>query len=117
METTHVDHSGASHGTLKTYLIGFVLSIVLTVVPFWMVMNGGFSQACILASIVSFALVQILVHLVYFLHMNTKSEQRWNLLAFVFTVLIAAFLVGGSIWVMNNVSSNLMPSTNLTTEE
>ncbi len=40
------DHAagGESHGSVKSYLIGFVLAVVLTVIPFWMVMSGDFSQ-------------------------------------------------------------------------
>ena len=80
--------SGASHGSVKTYMTGFILSIILTVIPFWMVMTGAASPAVILGTILAMAVVQILVHLVCFLHMNTKSDEGWNMTAFVFTVLI-----------------------------
>ena len=89
---------GASHGSVKTYMTGFILSIILTVIPFWMVMTGAASPAVILGTILAMAVVQILVHLVCFLHMNTKSDEGWNMTAFVFTVLIIAILVVGSIW-------------------
>ena len=98
------DHSGASHGSVKTYMTGFILSIILTVIPFWMVMTGAASPAVILAM----AVVQVLVHLVCFLHMNTKSDEGWNMTAFVFTVLIIAILVVGSIWIMWNLNYNMM---------
>ena len=93
------DHSGASHGSVKTYMTGFILSIILTVIPFWMV---------ILGTILAMAVVQVLVHLVCFLHMNTKSDEGWNMTAFVFTVLIIAILVVGSIWIMWNLNYNMM---------
>lgn len=102
------DHSGASHGTVKTYMTGFILSIILTVIPFWMVMNGTASHATLVSVVVGMAVVQILVHLVYFLHMNTSSEDRWNLVAFVFTVLIIAIVVAGSIWIMWSLNNNMM---------
>lgn len=115
MQTTdHVDHAGASHGSLKTYVTGFVLSIVLTVIPFWMVMSSGASRAAILAVIVGLALVQILVHLGCFLHMNTRSEQRWNVTAFAFTVMVVIILVGGSVWIMDNVNDIGMTPPDLT---
>ena len=69
------DHSGASHGSVKTYMTGFILSIILTVIPFWMVMTGAASPAVILGTILAMAVVQVLVHLVCFLHMNTKSDE------------------------------------------
>ncbi len=102
------DSSGAHNGSVKTYLTGFILSIILTVIPFWMVMNGSASKAAILGVVLVMAVVQILVHLVCFLHMNTSSEERWNLVAFVFTVLIIAILVVGSIWIMWNLNQNMM---------
>ncbi|MDR3449139.1 MAG: cytochrome o ubiquinol oxidase subunit IV [Alphaproteobacteria bacterium] len=111
MHTSHADHaehSGTSHGNLKAYLTGFGLSIILTVIPFWMVMHPGFSRTEILASILGLAVVQILVHLVYFLHMNRSSEQRWNVVSFAFTVMVLALLVGGSVWIMYNMMAQLM---------
>jgi cytochrome o ubiquinol oxidase operon protein cyoD len=54
------------------------------------------------------AFAQILVHLVCFLHMNTASSQRWNVMAFSYTVLTALILIVGTLWVMHNVSMNMM---------
>jgi cytochrome o ubiquinol oxidase subunit IV len=55
------------------------------------------------------AIVQILVHLVYFLHMGTStSQQRWDSLAFAYTLLCMLFLVIGTVWVMHNVAMNMM---------
>ncbi|STT50224.1 cytochrome O ubiquinol oxidase subunit IV [Klebsiella pneumoniae] len=72
------DHSGASHGSVKSYMTGFILSIILTVIPFAMVMSGSASHAVILGTILVTAVVQIVVHLVYFLHMNSKSDEGWE---------------------------------------
>ena len=74
----------------------------------WMVMTGAASPAVILGTILAMAVVQVLVHLVCFLHMNTKSDEGWNMTAFVFTVLIIAILVVGSIWIMWNLNYNMM---------
>lgn len=103
-----VDSSGASHGSVKTYMTGFILSVILTLIPFWMVMNGAASHSTLVTVVVATAVVQILVHLICFLHMNTSSEERWNLVAFVFTVLIIAIVVVGSIWIMWNLNQNMM---------
>ena len=58
--------------------------------------------------IILVAAVQIVVHMVYFLHMNTSSEERWNLVALIFTVLIIAIVVVGSLWIMYNLNINMM---------
>ncbi|SQI43350.1 Cytochrome o ubiquinol oxidase protein CyoD [Leminorella richardii] len=104
----HTDASGASHGTVKSYLIGFVLSVILTAIPFWMVMTGAAAPSTLAITISLFAVVQIVVHLVYFLHMNTKSEGGWNLIALIFTGLIIAIVVVGSLWIMYNLNVNMM---------
>jgi cytochrome o ubiquinol oxidase operon protein cyoD len=116
MHTGHDDqaghghsHDGAAHGSMKSYGAGFLLSILLTMPPFWMVMHPSMPKETIFATITVFAVAQILVHLVCFLHMNTKSEQRWNTIAFAFTVMIVGLLVGGSVWIMANANANLMP--------
>ncbi|HCP56517.1 MULTISPECIES: cytochrome o ubiquinol oxidase subunit IV [Pseudomonas] len=102
-------HAGESHGSVRSYAIGFILSVILTVIPFAMVMSGDFSRSVALTSMVVLGVVQVLVHLVCFLHMNTSSEGRWNLLAFLFTVLIIVMLVGLAIWIMVNADQLMMP--------
>ena len=104
-------HGSASHGSVKSYLIGFILSIILTVIPFAMVMNGNdgsISHSTILAVVVGMAVIQVIVHLVYFLHMNTSSEERWNLVALLFTAMIIGIVVVGSLWIMYNLNINMM---------
>ena len=108
MSHSSTHHGGTSHGSVKSYIVGFILSVILTVIPFWMVMHPGESHTTILYVIVGLALAQILVQLVYFLHMNSSSEGGWNLIAFVFTVLIIAILVVGSLWIMFHLNTNMM---------
>lgn len=103
-----VSHSGASHGTTKSYITGFILSVILTVIPFWLVMDAALPKTTIVMIIVGMALIQILVQLGYFLHMNTKSDEGWNMISFVFTVLIIAIVVVGSLWIMFHLNHNMM---------
>ncbi|NJD00265.1 cytochrome o ubiquinol oxidase subunit IV [Candidatus Erwinia dacicola] len=99
---------GASHGSVRSYMIGFILSVILTGIPFWMVMDGGASKATILTVVHICAVVQVLVHLVYFLHLDSKSEGGWNLIAIVFAALIILIVVVGSLWIMWNLNYNMM---------
>ncbi|NIZ03040.1 cytochrome o ubiquinol oxidase subunit IV [Thalassospira lucentensis] len=105
------DHGdGASHGTFNSYLIGFILSVILTAIPFWLVMDGVLdSKMATAAFVVALGVVQIIVHMVYFLHMNTKSEGGWNMLALIFTLVIVVIAVSGSLWVMYHMNINMMP--------
>ena len=87
----HDDH-GMAHGeiTLSGYLTGFLLSVVLTAVPFYLVMSGVLGDKQVTALVVmAFAAVQIVVHMIYFLHMNAKVEGGWSMLALVFRANLA----------------------------
>ena len=104
----HGDTHG--HGSRLGYRIGSLLAIVLTVVPFWLVMSqDGPAPGWIAAVIFALALVQIVVHVVCFLHLDTRSEGGWTLLAFLFTAVIVVITIGGSIWVMFHLNTNMMP--------
>jgi cytochrome o ubiquinol oxidase operon protein cyoD len=104
----HDDH--ASHGSLKSYTIGFVLSVILTAIPFWLVMNKVIDKPATVALVIlGQAAVQIVVHMIYFLHMNTSAEGGWSLLALVFTLVLVVILLAGSIWVMYHMNNNMMP--------
>ena len=108
----HDDHGdgGASHGSFKSYVTGFVLSVVLTAIPFWLVMGHVFAQTSTTALVIfGFAAVQIVVHMVYFLHMSPSVERGWSLLALLFTVLLVVIALSGSIWVMYHLNTNMMP--------
>jgi cytochrome o ubiquinol oxidase subunit IV len=108
MSQAPVDSTGASRGSLKSYLTGFVLSLILTAIPFLLVMSGTWSSSAILIGIFSAGIVQILVHLYYFLHLDTSSAARWNVLAMIFTLLIMALFVGGTLWIMSNLNYRMM---------
>lgn len=106
----HESEDGHAHGSLREYLIGFGLSVVLTAIPFWLVMTGalGTPQATAFA-ILGFAVVQVVVHMIYFLHMNTRSEGGWTMMALIFTIVIVVIALTGSLWVMNHLNNNMMP--------
>lgn len=104
----HDEHAG--HGSLKTYAIGFVLSVILTAIPFYLVMNKSLANSSTTAFVIlAFAAVQMVVHMVYFLHMNTRVEGGWSMLALVFTLVLVIITLSGSIWVMYHLNSNMMP--------
>lgn len=103
-------HDEHAHGSFRSYMIGFVLSVILTAIPFWLVMSGvlGSNQLTAFA-IMAFAVAQIIVHMIYFLHMNGKSEGGWTMLALVFTIILVVIALAGSLWVMYHLNTNMMP--------
>jgi cytochrome o ubiquinol oxidase operon protein cyoD len=108
MNRAQVGSFGASRGSFKSYATGFILSIVLTVIAFALVMSGAVSRSVALFGLIFAAIVQILLHLHYFLHLDTSSAARWNVLALLFTLLIMALFVGGTIWIMYNLNYRMM---------
>jgi cytochrome o ubiquinol oxidase operon protein cyoD len=106
---THGGHAQA-HGSRKTYLIGFGLSVILTAVPFWLVMTGVLGSNQVTAAvIVALAFVQIVVHMIYFLHMDTRSEGGWTMMAMIFTIVLVVIALSGTLWVMYHLAQNMMP--------
>ncbi|MCW1429709.1 cytochrome o ubiquinol oxidase subunit IV [Novosphingobium sp. JCM 18896] len=112
-ETAH-GHAEVPHGSRRGYLIGFLLSVVLTAVPFWLVMTGVIGDAATVAAIIiALAVVQILVHTVCFLHVNSQSEGGWTLLAYAFAAVIVLIVIAGSLWIMYHLNTNMMPMTSM----
>jgi len=108
----HDDHDGGDHGqiSLRGYLTGFVLSVVLTVIPFWLVMGNVLSSSGLTAlTILLIGAVQMVVHMVYFLHMSPDAEGGWNMLALIFTLIVVVIALAGSLWVMFHLDANMMP--------
>ncbi len=112
--SSHAGHD-PSHGSPKSYLIGFALSLGLTVLSFGAVMSGLVSQPMILPAIVVLAVAQLVVQLVFFLHLGASPDQRSNTVIFVLTFLLIMTIVAGSLWVMHNANVNMMP-TNMSVE-
>ncbi|HEX5485641.1 MAG TPA: cytochrome o ubiquinol oxidase subunit IV [Limnobacter sp.] len=104
----HDDH--ANHGTLKSYAVGFILSVVLTAIPFWIVMGNVIRQPHVAGIVLlAFAAIQIVVHMIYFLHINTSVEGGWSMLGLIFTAMLVFIMLSGSLWVMYHLNTNMMP--------
>lgn len=98
------------HGSLTTYLIGFGLSVVLTALPFWLVMTNALHDApATIVAVVLMAMAQIVVHIVCFLHVSRSAEGGWTLVSLVFTAVVLLIMVVGSLWIMYHLNSNMMP--------
>jgi cytochrome o ubiquinol oxidase operon protein cyoD len=118
VQSLHADHAGSHHddhddigyhATVKGYVRGFALSVLLTAIPFWLVMSGVLPAMATGFIVLGFAAVQVIVHMVYFLHLDTKVEGGWSLLALLFTGVLVAILLSGSVWVMFHLNANMMP--------
>lgn len=103
-------HEHADHGSLKSYSKGFILSVILTAIPFWLVMGKVITKSSDTAIVLlALGAIQIVVHMIYFLHMNTKSERGWSVLSLIFTIMVVVIMLSGSLWVMYHLNHNMMP--------
>lgn len=94
------------HG-LRSYLVGFVLAVVLTAIPFYLVHAHALPPSRIMLVIAAAAVLQILVHLHFFLHVDFTTTPRENLLAIAFTAVLIFLMVGGSFWIMIDLHSRM----------
>ncbi|MBD3814609.1 MAG: cytochrome o ubiquinol oxidase subunit IV [Betaproteobacteria bacterium] len=114
-DVDHLGHEAHNHGSFKSYMIGFVLSVILTAIPFWLVMGDVLpNKNATTLIILAFGAVQIVVHMIYFLHMNSKSEGGWTMLALIFTIIVVVIALSGSLWVMYHLNTNMMPTHDMT---
>ena len=108
MANAHDTHHEGNHGSVKSYGIGFILSVILTVIPFYLVMNPSLPKDMTLLVIIGFAVIQIVVHLYYFLHLDGSKAARSSVTSFLFTALVIALLVGLSLWIMFSIHTSMM---------
>jgi len=105
----HDLHDEEAHGSRKGYWIGFALSVFLTAIPFWLVMTMTLTKQATALVIMAFAAVQMVVHMIFFLHMNRRAEGGWSIMALLFTIVIVGIALSGSLWVMYHMNDNMMP--------
>ena len=101
--------NGQGHGSFQGYLVGYVASVLLTLGAFIAVRSSALTPSSVTAAVAVLAIAQMLVHLIFFLHINTSPNQRTNIIAFIVTMFIVIVIVAGSLWIMAHLESNMMP--------
>lgn len=98
------------HSTHFTYLVGFLLSVMLTLASFVLVeeVAGTVSQITVIGIASVFAIVQICVQLYTFVHITQEESPRWKAQALILAALFLLILVVGSLWIMNNLNDLMM---------
>lgn len=98
-----VEHATKEHSPLGSYIIGFILSLVFTAIPYYLVVNKTISGTALLITILGFAFLQMLVQIFFFLHLGRGPKPLYNVVFFVATIGLILVVVGGSIFIMNNL--------------
>ncbi|MFC4812574.1 cytochrome o ubiquinol oxidase subunit IV [Paenibacillus sp. GCM10023250] len=95
----HDDHE--NHGSLKAYVIGFILSIVLTVIPLLIVFETSMNKTGVIVTIITMAVIQLIVQLFFFMHIREGEGPKYNVMALILGLFIVVVIVGGSVWIMS----------------
>ncbi|HMH69264.1 MAG TPA: cytochrome o ubiquinol oxidase subunit IV [Pinirhizobacter sp.] len=105
--------SREAHGSFRGYIIGYVSAIALTIAAFAIAPSTSMAPFSVAAALAVLAIAQMLIHLIFFLHINTAPMQKTNILAFAAAMLIIAIVVIGSIWIMGHLNRNMLPMDHL----
>jgi cytochrome o ubiquinol oxidase operon protein cyoD len=95
-----------AHGTVRSYTVGFVLSLVLTLAAYLLVSHGVYDGWALVGALAVLAVTQLFVQLGFFLHLGRESRPRWNLTVMLFAVMVVFIVVFGSLWIMKNLQYN-----------
>lgn len=101
----------SEHGTTGSYVTGFVLSLLFTLIPYYLVVEKAVSGKALLATILGFAAMQMVVQVVFFLHLGREKKPRWQLIFLIMTIGGIMLVVGGSLWIMHHLHYNMTPVT------
>jgi len=97
------------------YITGFILSVLFTFFAYEFVVNHYIGGVGLIIIVVTLAVMQLIVQLIFFLHLGRGKESKWNLAAFLFMLMILVILVAGSLWIMYNLNYNMMSPDQMNT--
>ena len=113
MELSQHTQQAAPHGSKTSYIVGFVLSLFLTLSAYFLATLGVLEKSTLIKTVVALGSLQVIVQLILFLHVGQEEKPYWNLIAFLFMVLVLFILVLGTMWIMNNLQERTMSSDDM----
>jgi cytochrome o ubiquinol oxidase operon protein cyoD len=99
--------------SVASYIGGFLLSLILTLTAYFLVArhvnskHAAISHTVLVFMITALAIIQLLVQLTFFLHVDSEKKPRWNLTVMLFAVTVLVIIVFGSLWIMNNLNYHM----------
>jgi cytochrome o ubiquinol oxidase operon protein cyoD len=94
-------------GTFKSYTLGFVLSILLTLAAYFLVVDHLLTDNLLVFTILTLAVIQLWVQLILFLHIGQEVGPKWKLAAWISTAGLILIVIIGSLWIMDNLSYHI----------
>lgn len=96
------------HGSVRSYVIGFIASFLLTCVAFSLVVFKLLSESILIHTLLGLALVQAVFQLLFFLHVGQEAKPRWETLTFCFMAVVLLIIAVGSLWIMFDLNNRVM---------
>lgn len=110
--TNHPNNNSSTsdnHGSAVSYVIGYILSLILTIVPYYMVKNQIIESSPLLVVVLGLAIAQMLVQMLLFLHLGRGPKPFYNIVFLAATSGMIMLVVGASIFIMNSLYGNMSP--------
>lgn len=104
-----IDQHHGWNASYKPQFLGFVISLIFVISLYLIVTRHHLTDSLLTLTIFGLAIAQALVQLVFFLHLGMESKPHWNTLTFLFVTMVIVIVIGGSLWIMNNLDYNVMP--------
>lgn len=110
--TTHHSHkhSKDEHGSIASYVFGFILSLVFSLIPYYLVINKTLTGKTLLTTILVFGVIQMIIQIFFFLHLGRGPKPFYNVSFFIATVFLILVVVFGSVFIMDHLHYNMQPS-------
>ncbi len=108
MMNDSLSNQNTVHGSFRSYALGFIFSLVLTFLAYFIVVKDLVCEQYLTASLITLGVIQAAIQVKFFLHVEKEPKPRWNLQAFLFMTMVVVLLVGGTLWIMDNLKYNVM---------
>lgn len=103
-----IDRHHGWNKSFKPLYLGYTLSALLTVAAYRIATRYHLTAAALVYTLLSLCVIQAAVQFIFFLHLGLEAKPRWNVITFLFMVLVVAIIIGGSFWIMHNLDYNVM---------
>jgi cytochrome o ubiquinol oxidase operon protein cyoD len=102
-----VDPGAEAHGR-RSYLIGLVYAVGLTLASFWAASTQDVYAPAVPVLLAALAIAQMGVHIAFFFHISTAPDQTNNFLALAFGVFISGLVIFGSMMIMSHLNHHMV---------
>lgn len=104
-----LDANHEKNSSVKLPIWGYLISAALILAAYIITIKADLVNWALVVAVITIASVQCLIQLVTFLNLGLESKPKWAVWTSIFTLVVIVIVFGGSLWIMKNISYNLMP--------